>query len=828
MKEATGASEEDIRAVLQQCNGDPNRATELLLENPFSKVTSKKDRRKAKDEDRRTENVKQDGKRPAGSGGGRGRGRTEGRGGRGSGRGGPPSAGRGNSVPPPYKAQGVGTGAHPPTAANGEAQQTDTWTGSGETWDNQQGVVAQQTGSWGGEETWGAKSGDTWTVSNENNWGSTSAPAASAPAPAQPASAPVAPQAQPAPIRPGVGFADILKGRGTKPPTPPEPAPSKTPAGSTSATAPQSYAPAQAAAPLVEEAPATTQVAPEQPPTAAQPVAQQPYQPISQPQVSSTNAWSTVAAAEPPALGSNVISSNNTSSDNALTTADAPVTAPSTTQYGAYPDETKSSTPGVDSLQLTFGNFSLSSPGLGDFGAGFGGNRAYDMQYQQPEAPAVVSKPAVVAPAHTAETAAPASEQYKPSYQYGLHAAAEKPAATTTTTTIEQTRSSMGLGSSTAHPGAAGYSIQTSQQPQSTTFTPYRLDTFSDSVDTNTQAYGDFGAGFGHEALKQATNTYAPSATSGYAAQTTTSSSSYPTQATNTSGATGGYAPSSGTTSKYAPATGQITGFSQSQGSVAVSETAAAQGAHVLGAASTSATSSSTTAALPVQPPVPPQMHYNPSAIPPGMQAAYGASMYPQAYPTFYPNMAYGMYANYNPYSQGYPQGQSNYPPNTGNTYVSHGAHSGMAPRNYGAHPYSNPTQGAGAGQVAASGYTATPTGGYSLNTSSGGAGSHSSGGAAGYDDISTSGASGAASAYGTKDKDAGGYGMGQQSSGYQAQHVQRGGYAGYGVPNQGYPQSAGNYSMQQQQPYYSAQGYKYNGPPSGHGSNQSNNLKFQ
>jgi len=35
MKEATGASEEDICVMLQLCNGDANEATEKLLESEF-------------------------------------------------------------------------------------------------------------------------------------------------------------------------------------------------------------------------------------------------------------------------------------------------------------------------------------------------------------------------------------------------------------------------------------------------------------------------------------------------------------------------------------------------------------------------------------------------------------------------------------------------------------------------------------------------------------------------------------------------------------------------------------------------------------------------
>mmetsp|Transcript_7209 Transcript_7209/g.19323 ORF Transcript_7209/g.19323 Transcript_7209/m.19323 type:complete len:135 (+) Transcript_7209:92-496(+) len=42
MAEATGASQEDCRIQLQLSNGDPNRATEQLLSNPFSTVSDKK------------------------------------------------------------------------------------------------------------------------------------------------------------------------------------------------------------------------------------------------------------------------------------------------------------------------------------------------------------------------------------------------------------------------------------------------------------------------------------------------------------------------------------------------------------------------------------------------------------------------------------------------------------------------------------------------------------------------------------------------------------------------------------------------------------------
>lgn len=842
MKEVTGASEEDIKAVLQQCNGDANRATELLLENPFSKVTSKKDRRKAKEhqDERRPEGAKQqqEGKRSAAPGGGRGRGRSEGRGGRGSGRISAGPAGRGPSLPTVAKgAPGVsGTsiaGAAASTSANGETQHGDTWAGApGDSWDSSQAPAAQVGDGWSGTENWSSKPGDTWSSGTEN-WGTTTTAVQPPPA-AQAQAAPA-----PAPIRPGVGFADILKGRGAKPAPVAEPVAAKPAVAGSSAPGPAQptyvQVQPQPAAPVVEEAPAPQPVQDQAPAASVQPVAvvQQPYQPIPQAAVGTAGAW---GVAENLAQTSTVLSSIPSSTDNALTAADVPVSVPSSTQYGAYGDDTKSSS-AVDSLQLTFGNFSLSSPGLGDFGAGFGTRPAYDMQYQQAETTTVAPKqPVAQSTTHASEvsvTAAPAADSYKPTYPYGLHAAADKvsTAAVTAAAASEQSRPGLALNSASTHPGATsahtqGYNMPSIQQTQNSSFPPsYRLDTFSsDTVESNNQSYGthDFGAGFGND-FKAAASSYAPAATSGYAAPTTTSSSTYPTQVAST----GGYAPATAAASKYAPASGHIAAFSQPQGSVPASDSTAAQSTHVLAsAASSSANSSSTAPAAPAQPPVPPQMHYAAGGMPPGMQ--YGANMYPQ-YPFFPTNaMAYGLYNPYNYASQAYPQGQSNYPPTTPGTYVGHSGHSGMAPRNYGAHPYGNPGQG-GAGVGTTSAYTAAPAAGYSLNTSSGGAGAHSSGGASGYDDITSSASTGAQSAYGAKDKESAGYGMGQQGSAYQAQHLQRGGY-GYGVPNQGYQQSAANYLMQQQPQYYAAQqGYKYQAPPAGHGgSNQSSSLKFQ
>ncbi|KIZ01883.1 hypothetical protein MNEG_6082 [Monoraphidium neglectum] len=46
MKEATGASDEDICVMLQLCGGDANEATEKLLENPFERVKTKQEKRK--------------------------------------------------------------------------------------------------------------------------------------------------------------------------------------------------------------------------------------------------------------------------------------------------------------------------------------------------------------------------------------------------------------------------------------------------------------------------------------------------------------------------------------------------------------------------------------------------------------------------------------------------------------------------------------------------------------------------------------------------------------------------------------------------------------
>lgn len=55
IREATGASDEDIKAVLAECNNDVNEATTRLIDNPFSKVVSKKDRRKEKEEQAKKE-----------------------------------------------------------------------------------------------------------------------------------------------------------------------------------------------------------------------------------------------------------------------------------------------------------------------------------------------------------------------------------------------------------------------------------------------------------------------------------------------------------------------------------------------------------------------------------------------------------------------------------------------------------------------------------------------------------------------------------------------------------------------------------------------------
>ncbi|CAK0752488.1 hypothetical protein CVIRNUC_002150 [Coccomyxa viridis] len=58
IKDATGASEEDIMVMLQECNNDVNETTSRLIDNPFSQVLGKKDKKKKKEEERKKDGSK--------------------------------------------------------------------------------------------------------------------------------------------------------------------------------------------------------------------------------------------------------------------------------------------------------------------------------------------------------------------------------------------------------------------------------------------------------------------------------------------------------------------------------------------------------------------------------------------------------------------------------------------------------------------------------------------------------------------------------------------------------------------------------------------------
>ncbi|WPT10943.1 hypothetical protein PSENEW3n2_00002115 [Picochlorum sp. SENEW3] len=80
IREATGASDEDIKSVLEECNNDVNEATARLIDNPFSKVVSKKDKRKEREIQIKKEKAAE-AKRNYSNRGGRGGGKAGGRGG---------------------------------------------------------------------------------------------------------------------------------------------------------------------------------------------------------------------------------------------------------------------------------------------------------------------------------------------------------------------------------------------------------------------------------------------------------------------------------------------------------------------------------------------------------------------------------------------------------------------------------------------------------------------------------------------------------------------------------------------------------------------------
>jgi hypothetical protein len=102
IKECTGASDEDVKAMLQYCNGDVNATVQHLLDNPFSKVTSKKDKKKAREDEKRQDPPQRQSFGYAGRGGrgGRGEGRGGGYGGRGGGSFSGRGAGRGGYTKP--------------------------------------------------------------------------------------------------------------------------------------------------------------------------------------------------------------------------------------------------------------------------------------------------------------------------------------------------------------------------------------------------------------------------------------------------------------------------------------------------------------------------------------------------------------------------------------------------------------------------------------------------------------------------------------------------------------------------------------------------------
>ncbi|KAK9906517.1 hypothetical protein WJX75_003232 [Coccomyxa subellipsoidea] len=58
IKDATGASEEDIMVMLLECNNDVNETTSRLIDNPFSQVFNKKQKKKQREEERKKDGSK--------------------------------------------------------------------------------------------------------------------------------------------------------------------------------------------------------------------------------------------------------------------------------------------------------------------------------------------------------------------------------------------------------------------------------------------------------------------------------------------------------------------------------------------------------------------------------------------------------------------------------------------------------------------------------------------------------------------------------------------------------------------------------------------------
>mmetsp|Transcript_13560 Transcript_13560/g.29015 ORF Transcript_13560/g.29015 Transcript_13560/m.29015 type:complete len:803 (-) Transcript_13560:816-3224(-) len=783
IKAATGASEEDVKAMLQEYNGDVNAATVALIETPFQKVDNHKKSKAVSSSVPSHSRRDQDGghrgdrgpsgRREGGYGGGSGRG---GRGGRGEGRG----SGRGSG----YGGRGSGRGFGGPSAKD-NAESALAPTDNGHT-------AADAAGYSGVDSSASYADAGSSAAPNSSSWGPSASSASAAP---------------PAAGAWGAGkktMAEIIKARQVPAPAPvqekPAPAPSPpSPAPAPAVSAPPASPPAESSANFVstlQSAPAELPQAPAAKP--AEPATAPVYQPTAWNSDASKTLLNLVGAKASSAQPSQTAPqpAPPPAAEQTLSAADNAVPVPTAGQYGAYgaagapPPEKPTTGAEVDALQLSFGNF-----GLGDFGANFGPSYG-----QQSDASLLPKQQAVPEP----PAPAPQQEAYKPTNYgtYTLHGASEKitPAATTAPTAVpDQSQSRQGnfgnFGQAGSNAFGAGFGSNFASTAQ----------------DSAPQSYGaaqEAFANYGQDALKQSAVAYSAAAPTGYTIPPQ-AAAAY-AQQTSAPAAAAAYNPSAAAAaaakSVYAP-------YGQAQQMPAP---AAPVDNTIASATNAGAPAASTAPSGVPTPPVPQMPHYgNPaaatttSAMPPGMQYQ---NMYANPYQQFanpYHNMGYNQYGLYNQYQQsGYPpQGATSYVPPANNAYP-HTGH--VAQRS--AHTYSPyPAAGAGASnQVAAGGY------GASANPSS-----YLSGGV-GYDDMSGAGAGAGAGGYGMgKEKDAGMYG-GQQQGGYQNQgYNQRGGnmHSGYGgnynmqggYPNQGYNQPKGGY-------YNRNQNYNQQYGPPGHG----------
>lgn len=385
VREATGASEEDVQAMLAECNGDVNEAVTRLLDNPFEQVQNKRDRQKQT-------------KRPEGA---------------------PPrGTSRGGDIP---GSAGYGTVREVRRGGGFSGERGGRGGGRGGSRDR---PPADRRPASSGQRSGGAPPGVRPPAST------TFVQTVTVPRPAPASAAPPGPQVgNPPPIRPSAqgatakSFTDILRKDPNPAPAPiPVPAPAS-PVGTPSAPSPVPAEPEPQAP--VASAPHSTGLtfaeklaaaniaasqAPVQPPPMAEPA---PIQSTIQPP----------ASYQPPQVSSEPPPAEVSSSTWGPPTAQSPTSLQNSglagllsgksTEEDKSPLDVSSAT---DSLGLQFGQFGMGGTGMGDFGAGFGAGFGDELGATHETVPAP-AKSQQDAP--DASTDAPVAYQPPPAYAYG-------------------------------------------------------------------------------------------------------------------------------------------------------------------------------------------------------------------------------------------------------------------------------------------------------------------------------------------------------------------------------------------------------------------------